>query len=194
MDDLIDFDQVLDITTEMSNDEFLLGNSDLLNMVNIGDKMYQVQGQYNENKAIIKLVGYSITRPCISLNKFAHKIGSNEADCEIVSHILCDVDLVNNGDHYAYALKMVSILVKLKSNNDIICVLNYNFYTKLDAKNMINERIDGFYGIELKGSNGAVKILEIYKKHLGNNKMITALVNKLIDPDVIDLVNHIKSS
>lgn len=167
-----------DKNTELLENEQLIMTSNL-------QKVYQVNGIYDQGKAYIRHVGNFEKKPKILLNKFKFQ----DFDCNILSYVLDQKDIVKSNNTKLFKMvslimfknekPIVSICMKYKLSNDDIPISEL-----LSDENNIIATSGSFLVYLKKYINNEKILLHTFQTFPGNNNIIEKLIKFLTNKEL----------
>lgn len=186
MNQYISFENLLsnkELNKEMTEQEAKI----LLDQERVGkelQKLYQIVGVYQENKAFIRHVGVGDKRPLILLKNFKFI----NYDCKIVSYILNKYDIEKSIKNNTF--KMVELAVYNES--DLFFSISFDYEVCKIGKNILETLLykdeietEGTFIINLNKKDNTKILLYKFDKFPGNNNIIEKLVKSLQHKEIL---------
>ena len=161
----------------------------LNDMYEKGRPIFQIQSMKDSNSCTIKQIG--IMEKCNDILIKNIEL-FDKYNCFIVSCVYDNETIVEKNLN---TLQFIKIIICNKINHhEPIAKLCYNFHKSEDNLNHIDDKINGYFSITLhfQESNQA-KIINIknYKKFCGHDRIIEKLLKKLLDHNVLNIINKL---
>ena len=185
MEKYVSFSEILKSSDQMSEVEKITLIDNNNEDEQIEQKLFQVLGIKDTDKAYVAHIGFGIHRPKILLKEFNFQ-GYN---CKIVSYVLNNKDIEESNK--SKNLKMIGLLftknnivkaavsIELKTSNDIINSI---------SDNTIKKELDGEYIVYFrKNENDEGMVLHVFETYPGNNNMVEKLIKFLTHEQILSM-------
>lgn len=184
----------------VSNDKYIDEEEQLNDVQKNGVTVYQVQGIQNKNYGKVVHVGFMEKLNDVLIRDFEL---FTQFKCYMMSR-LYDINLLKKTDEHK-KLNLIRINICRNSTTPVLIAslcLNFNHNKNDSIINYISDttnkfELDGFYNITLhyrENSNSHIKYIELERldTFCDENKMMSYMIKKLIDPNILELLSDIK--